>query len=838
MSRTILVWMFLVVFPWLVRAEALNHPTEKTLSLEGSVVALAGARDHPWLYVLTQDVDHDPKKYELLVMDRSSPWEPTIVGRMPLSDGGQMAFNPSEQKVLIIGNQVKEKKYNGYYVYMDVSVDAILIDVEDPAKPVEAGRKNFKGEFIRISSDGRFVAVGKQENIKTDSNKFIVEVYKAAKDGAWTLINNAIKVKPVSDSFVEIVFPTDGKIMFTQDGRSLQGVDIVGRSLGKIEFSYDYKRISFADVISDERMLVFHDARNEISLYALQPTVERKGGWSSPYMSLSEYSSSKRFMTRLFGNHWLLNINDDMYRLVISDSDQIQATDRYWMKEPLTKIVPGPDELIYAIAQVPSETPSKLTSKIKILDLARPHVPAWRDLVQAHDLALKKYAEHIKEGRKYNPEFGAIWILEKAGITYAIEHPIEGATPRRLAHILNDYGFWLSKDVSNQRNRAVAGLALRKALTLDPKRNVARMNLAEALMHSIADQAEYNQKVGLSGEIANIYREYLANSGKRNERLDHFLIMNLHDHPPKDVCTMVADYANADRFGELVGDEIDITGRGDKWRVEVYYQGTASVPHYYFFDSISDDQKDLSSSVTMVLNNYVGESDFESDARFIPFKDDLHLAWYNGTRTPVGSESHYGRSPCRFRTTIQRSVAPKVKEPQLCQQLLAQGGGNGAVEEIPLMPIDEGLLPEWQDNSDSVWTFTYPVDDNTLDVDHDGLLEHVVRMNISFSGGRGCKGEFLALMDKEKLKLMEGDKQNILLKAQGIDPSDTLRYLPHCNNRMRILRYGNKLYIENRSDNPDPLGVKDQYYRVVRFENGAFEEVCSFEFKNHVEVKK
>jgi hypothetical protein len=110
--------------------------------------------------------------------------------------------------------------------------------------------------------------------------------------------------------------------------------------------------------------------------------------------------------------------------------------------------------------------------------------------------------------------------LETAGVLIALHAEIPAARRQQAAAIFNDYGFFATQ----AQKGAQADLALRRAIALDPKRALAKLNLAEALYARLSTM-EWDRKPGSrvksAASIVNIFGSGGASSRRSGAYRHH-----------------------------------------------------------------------------------------------------------------------------------------------------------------------------------------------------------------------------------------------------------------------------------------------------------------------------
>jgi hypothetical protein len=417
---------------------------------------------------------------------------------------------------------------------------------------------------------------------------------------------------------------------------------------------------------------------------------------------------------------------------------------------------------------------------------------------------MERYNQDLRAGKSM-PYFDAVARLEQAGILQALEAPVAGISPRRAAAILNDYGFLVWK---KQARLTWAEPALRRAIALDPRRALARLNLADGLRESLPALTDFAVKQQRVAEIAALYRKYLVLGGKSQAHITSFLKGSLAGVGTTDICHAIVSYANAGRLQELVSDVgINITSGGRRLDLVFTTEGTAHVPTVYAFDANTDiPLHEDALSVPGIEGLWGGDQ-----LGWVVYRDTTHILHYRDFRHPVATSPLSGGAACNFRATTVEKIGPKASELALCRSL-STGQGPPAIAFDTPAPI------AWEDVRER-YSETIAGRMRRLNFANDGQLATIAEMQLSSGAGAGCGAEFYDLLDTTGQRLVSGPQHALLMQLQNANPSH--RYPILCGNKARFFTYHGKIYFENKPATWPPIDDLNQYHRVARIGRGS-----------------
>ncbi|MGL5631526.1 MAG: hypothetical protein ACRDD3_04110, partial [Azovibrio sp.] len=450
-----------------------------------------------------------------------------------------------------------------------------------------------------------------------------------------------------------------------------------------------------------------------------------------------------------------------------------------------------------------------------IYDLAKTTRPVvdWKRLSEAQNAALKTYGS--KDGDESSREWAAIQKFDEAGVVLALDAKVEGISDQAAAAILNDYGFLLAKPYL-RKNPYIEAL-LRRAITLDPNRTPAYLNLADQLRDSLPEIYDWKKKEAARVEAEQHYRKYLALGGKRTARITAFLQDPSGKNPSKDICSAITAYTNAGRLGELVSDRAINIPKGDK-RFDFVFatEGTAHVPVFYVFNATDDTPTNGETFSSPGAGDLWGGDNLG----LVVFQNQVHILHYRDFQHPVASMSLSGDESCNFKVTTIEKIGSKALEPALCAQLSA--GKCPAPFEFSgtaqISPTD--VIEKYKE--------TGIEGTKKIDVANDGKPINIGAFTLESGAGSGCGEMFFDQLNTSGNQFESGPKQSLLMALQQANPSS--RYPVRCGNNPKFFEYQGKIYFENKPSTWPPVDKYQEYHRVARINDGKVEDVCDFSF--------
>ncbi len=217
----------------------------------------------------------------------------------------------------------------------------------------------------------------------------------------------------------------------------------------------------------------------------------------------------------------------------------------------------------------------------------------------------------------------------------------------------------------------------------------------------------------------------------------------------KSVCQVVVDAANKRKLGELIvnADKVDINNDGLTERVVVVDEGSM---HWQHFEAYSENGKPVELKKST-------EDDWESEN--LRFALDPSLIKYNGKTFILGktednlfylsqvNKDNVEKVVCEFsRRSLPVGSLTTSKNNKLCQLALKQ-----QFQYVDFDQESELTYETIQDAGAFPNSSVTPTDTAAqVDINNDGKSELVVGLEMVSGGGRGCSGEQLGVLNKNR----------------------------------------------------------------------------------------
>jgi hypothetical protein len=438
----------------------------------------------------------------------------------------------------------------------------------------------------------------------------------------------------------------------------------------------------------------------------------------------------------------------------------------------------------------------------------------WPALERAHAQAMQRYkAErpNAVEGARNT----ACQALRSAGAERAIDAPVAGVEPRRAAEILNDFGFVATAACAPW---PLPERALRRALELDPHRNVAHLNLGDALRTDLVQVVRGNEDTERRrADIRREYQAFIAGGGKPAP-----LMASWTSAPPplpagSGMCGALQAWLRAGRLPELESRAAQgLVIKDRRANVTIRYEGTGLAPNVVLSDAGSGDEFDAG----------LGElgGDARGDAAIVSFAGRHHVLFVdrgNGGGRTVALD---GGESCEVVRTRTESVEPASAEPAVCRRMLSGDGPKEVDFSTPVdLPNDE-LAQRWNGDLGGVQV----VGSARLDVANDGRPVHVVQLTAVIRQPDACIVRLHDLLGTDGIHLAS-DKERRALAARGIVGDDPASPQADCYGETHYVVDGKRVLIETTQhaqgddSRPDARSVSVD-------EHGQVREVCTTAF--------
>lgn len=162
-------------------------------------------------------------------------------------------------------------------------------------------------------------------------------------------------------------------------------------------------------------------------------------------------------------------------------------------------------------------------------------------IIDAH-----KKAMAASKNKRYSASYE---ILRKSGVENILWEKPTQISSEKYVTILNDYAFFIFLKYNNlayEDDKIDMSIKiLRRIISISPNRSVAHLNLGDALYEKLKHVFSWSEKVKIAKEIDKSYKNYKRFSGKKIERIETFLAMNISQKVPDNICDYILKYANA-----------------------------------------------------------------------------------------------------------------------------------------------------------------------------------------------------------------------------------------------------------------------------------------------------
>lgn len=777
-------------------------PSTASINLPGSPTLMkANATRRRAIVMLSQADQNEPQVG--LVLDLDSAGAPTVRGRFSVEGNvEQVAVSPDGSSALL---QVSSS--SGRAGANSNSYAIITLSLNDPARPVEAGRQSvpvksalFGARSIALAADASAYAFIPDRDLYPNNLEMVV-LHKMSPPATELSID--------SGSFVF-------SLQFSEDHRYLAlGFNAMDVAAGGIidwessppsvqtqQYSGPTSRYQCLVGVLKGGYVLAADARApQLDIYAPSKGMPRlamlpsDGGDTCPLMAQEENSVFVATPTTLL-------------RADVHDMQHPQVVEQWLAPVGLRPLAllgalfyeAGPDNALHAFRlNGPAATEFD-----------------WIGLAAAHDKIMAEYQSSTSFGR----DGDAFEALQQAGVAQAIQLPIKGIGLKKAAAILDDYGFFAS---GGNHDKEAAEAALRRAMELDPDRTSAYFNFMNLLLSRFAFDVDFEHRENAKIEIKRLYQTFLEKGGNPTLEMQQGVaeIAQLDETGP--VCQSIADYANKGYLGWILADSVmGVKVRGHRLNIFSTTEGSAHVPSLNAFEADTDGAAPIEFNAPWLENlwggDYLGIVIYHGVPYVIHYRDATH---------PEHLNSLIDDTSCEFGTTPTESVSPKALEPELCSDLIV-GQGPDSIEfvetdSIPQEKIRQRYGPTHADKQALV------------DFRNNGHPVNLVHLALESGAGAGCDEEFFDVWSESNNDFAGGQDHELLAELQHLT-KNPYPLLP-CENSARLFKYHGKIYFENQ-----PAGlaedVRNEYHYVTRIEKDQVREVCGITFADKTEVLK
>ncbi|AFM23745.1 ankyrin repeat domain-containing protein [Desulfomonile tiedjei] len=792
------------------KAKAAKNPYPyiiNTLPVDGYVKKLIIPKSSPnFLYALVRN-DGGPKptdKTGLYIFDISDVTKIGQITFFPVTSPIGMDMSPDEKTLFLYSTYFQGQDPKGWY-------GVIALDINNPKALREVGRVELDILKARLSADGKYLFVSERYLTKKNAERSIFHIFQVFHDSGPKLLASVKDPKRYSTPAYEFYPLPDGKHLLVQNvHKNLTVFDISNPLSPKVELERE-SHIGDPKAILPNGILLLTDERAEI-LGKFFPKTERLGALQGNYSGAEVTFVSDETI-------YLSTVDNALHIIDVSDPKSPKAISEYVMPQYISSAAPARNSNIVFVG---------LNGSIMVIDPDKAVVTSAR-LRAAHADALRQY-HHKDVKQDYEKTRIAINLLEAAGIRTAVKERPRGLSDKAFASILNDYGFFLEKVF----RMAEAIEIYKKAITLDPTRSVAYLNLGGCLQNQLPVVESFQEKIELTKEIKHAYLQYKRLKGKSTPAIDSFLSLNIVDHPIDNFCEYVAAYANQGRLGEIFGSGNSVlkSDESGTMHVEIEYGGTAHIPWVSLTDNSTN--KGISEADD---GNEMAEEDGNDDnswtqrIELVPFSDGHHLLYHNYKEylvrsSPVGAARNKGNA-CRFSVHVTESFDKKSVDTELCKRIQASSPEYIRFDQ-PHSITNEMI-------GKSGFSETGVGKAGKIDFDNDGKEETLVELLYASGAGPGCGYDFFDLLNAEEDGFSNSKKRQLLHELQGIRLNER-HPVPHCQGNVTgWFRYNGITYYETKYPGEQPEYEGQEFHTVSYIKNGKIHRVCEASFRVRIE---
>jgi hypothetical protein len=742
------------------------------------------------------------------VIDTSRPDKPAVKGFLALAPGvrHRIALAPNGRTALVT-TEVEPSKYRTATPY-----DIRFVDLSDPISLKEVWRRRVVSRYLSLAENASGYAVSQDNGDKDFPWDTVIKWVDPGR--ANTVIEK--------DTPTTVALSEQGQYLLQPDAGEFVLADL--RPAKPILYRQEWgelpqSRYSCATVRDDGTMLAADQRASRIGLYAARAGL--------PRIAVINKGAGPELCPRLNANG---DVSDVLFRLDsmvvrLNLRDPVHPTlDGYW-DVPILHARAVAGSLL--IATEDDRARANLVHFLRLEGASRSSID-WPSLEQQYLKALQHYKDIAKSGRNATEE--TLSVLERAGVFNALDAQVTGIPEVRGAAILSDYGFWSGKMGEDPLRSIVGEMALRRAIVLDPARNIAKLNLADLLQARQSTVWAQPGKLARATEIDDLYRDYQKAGGKVPRSTSAALSASRRTDRGEDFCGAIAEYANAGHLDEIMGDTgVDVPAgvrpENAKRKLDIFFysEGSGHFPAIHAFESDTDFPV-KGGSLTIPGGEALGSRD---NLGLLQRWGKAHILYYSDTHHPVASGTPAGDETCQFHSEFDETVGPNSTEPDLCRSL-SKGDGPESLEFATSSKLDAVAVADRFD-------FSYPESTAVLDVFNDGQPVTIVKMEIASGAGPGCTATFYDMLNVNGEELASGSKRDLFMQLQGAD-TDTqqVRYPVSCGVVVRLFRHNGTIFAESRAAEWPPTNDSDVAHRVARIVHGKAVDVCDFRFQTSV----
>ncbi len=438
----------------------------------------------------------------------------------------------------------------------------------------------------------------------------------------------------------------------------------------------------------------------------------------------------------------------------------------------------------------------------------------WQALARVHAQALDHYRA-TPASQRGAARTATCRMLKAAGADRAVTAPVAGITPTQAAAILNDFGFLATPHCVPW---PLPERAVRRALALDPHRNVAHLNLGDVLRLRL--QTVLSGGVDPDVQRAEIRREYqafLQGGGARTLDIGQWSDPPPpHAGPPGDVCRVIKGYLDADRVMELMSASAEhlriATGMVN---VAIHSEGTGLAPRV-----VAAHEADGAEEV-------LAEGDPRADAAIVGTGDDVQvLILDRGLKTgfTVPLTGHPG---CDLSRDAGEVVSADSAEPAVCRSLIASDDIHEVAFDDPPQIPDDALATRWS----GAFSGVHAVASALVDIANTGRAVRVLRMETSLRQPDLCTVQLHEILSTDGRRLPDAAELATLEKL-AIHADDPLNPGADCYGETHYLVQGHRTLVESLQHSRSDMNTPDER-RVDINERGQWRQLCATRSVSH-----
>jgi ankyrin repeat protein len=690
----------------------------------------------------------------------------------------------------------------------------MVLDINNPKALREIGRVKVDILTIRLSRDGKYLFITERDLVQKNDEGYLFSIFEVSDDRSPKLLTRVKAQDPFSAGADGFYLLPGGKYLLVQRrGRYFIAFDISDPSNPRKVWDGENLIGGYAKAIRSDGILCLID-NDKLVLARMFPTMEKLGTLQGDQSDAEVAFFDEKTL-------YLSTYDKALHVLDVSDPKSLKAVAQYIVPQYIGSAAPARNKNLILVG---------LLGAIAVIDPDELTVTADQ-LRAAHAEALRQYQRKAHK-HDFEKTRNAINLLKSAGIGHVSEKKPSGMSDKALAEILNDYGFFLSKEYRDKEAIDI----YKEAIQLDPNRAVAYLNLGDGLRKQLSAVDSFKEKIELTKEIKSAYLQYKKLHGKSTPAIDSFLALNVVDTPIADFCEYVARYANQGRLTELFGsgDSVLKADETGTMQVNVEYQGTAHNPWVRYFDNNTNEE--ISEAAD---KDEIGEEDddrrWTQEIALIPFSDGHHLLYFNRggylvSSSPIGAARKKGKV-CDFFVNVTESFDQKSRDARVCKRMQSSA-------PLPYIPFDEPHSLTYEMIDDAGYSETSPLEAGNVDFDNDGKDEVLVKLGYASGAGAGCGYDFFDLLNEKRDGFSDSKKRQLLLELQGIN-KDERHPVPRCGGNVTgWFRHDGITYYETKYPGKQPGYEGQQFHTVSYIKDGKIHKVCDARFKIRIETEQ